>query len=152
MTFEARDSAAKVVPARFKANLNSSIRDRESTMPSHSSSKCLQRLESKRTASSQTGGSSGVYKLDSCKTESEWSPKCEPTGRNALTAAFAQVWVHAVVMFVRPSFYLVSCLSFHLVTLYTTPLCMFIFPHSYSFIRFLHSSAYMCSIRVVFQW
>ncbi|KAK6630831.1 hypothetical protein RUM44_003001 [Polyplax serrata] len=91
MTFEARDSAAKVVPARFKANLNSSIRDRESTMPSHSSSKCLQRLESKRTASSQTGGSSGVYKLDSCKTESEWSPKCEPTGRNALTAAFAQL-------------------------------------------------------------
>ncbi|KAK6632739.1 hypothetical protein RUM43_013509 [Polyplax serrata] len=89
MTFEARDSAAKVVPARFKANLNSSIRDRESTMPSHSS-KCLQRLESKRTASSQTGGSSGVYKLDS-KTESEWSPKCEPTGRNALTAAFAQL-------------------------------------------------------------
>lgn len=91
MTFEARDSAAKVVPARFKPSLNLSSH-RASTKSSYPS-KSFQRMESKRNTSSQTGGnrSLGVHKMDSLKTRHEWSPKNDPCGRKALTSAFVQV-------------------------------------------------------------
>lgn len=85
MTFEARDSAAKVVPARFKANLNTSVQ-RGSKSPH--TSKTFQRVESKRTTS-QTGNKTAAHKLDS--SVGEWSPNNDVISKKAFTAAFVQV-------------------------------------------------------------
>ena len=92
MTFEARDSAAKVVPARFKPTMNSSV-NRGSVKSSHTT-KTVQRIESKKSTSCQTG--TNKYQLKTNKlhiynTGNEWSPKNESGGLKGCVLPFSQV-------------------------------------------------------------
>ncbi|EEB13010.1 hypothetical protein Phum_PHUM218550, partial [Pediculus humanus corporis] len=92
MTFEARDSAAKVVPARFKPTMNSSV-NRGSVKSSHTT-KTVQRIESKKSTSCQTG--TNKYQLKTNKlhiynTGNEWSPKNESGGLKGCVLPFSQI-------------------------------------------------------------
>ncbi|XP_067001011.2 uncharacterized protein [Anabrus simplex] len=87
MTFEARDSAAKVVPARFKFNNNQKL----SPVPSKHTPLPPSRADSgRRTTSSQTKWDNhlGLFRVPS---NTQHSPSGSDTlGRHALTAAFVQ--------------------------------------------------------------
>ena len=92
MTFEARDSAAKVVPARFK--FNNTIK-----ASPVSNKQCSQRSDSRRSTSCQTkwDNNMGLFRVSSNKTASihgengGTSPSgSEVMNRRALTAAFVQ--------------------------------------------------------------
>ncbi|KAL0271551.1 UNVERIFIED_CONTAM: hypothetical protein PYX00_008609 [Menopon gallinae] len=88
MTFEARDSAAKVVPARFKPSMNSSTQ-LSSTKSTPHTLRSLQRLDSKMNTSCQTPVSKGSYKLSNLGS-GDRSPVNDPLGRKLLTSAFVQ--------------------------------------------------------------
>lgn len=92
MTFEARDSAAKVVPARFKPSTNSSAQ-LSSTKSTPHTLRSLQRLDSKMSMSCQTPVSKGSCKMIGNLGSGERSPVNDPLGRKLLTSAFVQVGI-----------------------------------------------------------